>query len=85
VGWGTLLLLVIIVGALREGPGVAFGRLVPAPGASIWGWLNTLSVALALTAWLVALGLFLWSRRPPDDGHAEHQRHEEDEEDQGHD
>jgi hypothetical protein len=62
-GWGTLLLLVTLVGVVSEGPGVALGRLVPSPGASLWTWLNSLSVLLALGAWLVALGLLLRARR----------------------
>ena len=62
-GWGTLLLLVTLVGAVSDGPGVALARLVPLRGASLWAWLNSLSVLLALGAWLVALGLFLRARR----------------------
>jgi len=61
-GWGTLLILVTLAGVVSDGPGVAFGRLVPAPGGSLWAWLNSLSVLLALGAWLVALGLFLRAR-----------------------
>jgi hypothetical protein len=62
-GWGTLLLLVTLAGVLSDGPGVALGRLVPSPGASLWTWLNSLSVLLALGAWLVALGLVRRARR----------------------
>jgi hypothetical protein len=62
-GWGTFLLLVTLPGVLTEGPGVALGRLVPSGGAPLWTWLNSLSVLLALGAWLVALGLFLRARR----------------------
>jgi hypothetical protein len=62
-GWGTLLLLVTLAGTLSDGPGVAFGRLVPSSDASLWAWLNSLSVLLALGAWLVALGLVLRARR----------------------
>jgi hypothetical protein len=61
-GWGTLLLLLTLVATVSDGPGVAWGRLVPSPGASLWAWLNSLSVLLALGAWLVALGLFLRAR-----------------------
>jgi ABC-type Na+ efflux pump permease subunit len=62
-GWGTLLILVTLVGTVSDGPGVAFARLVPVPGAGLWAWLNSLSVLLALGVWSVALGLFLRSRR----------------------
>ena len=61
-GWGTLLLLITLVATVSDGPGVALGRLVPSRGASLWAWLNSLSVLLALGAWLVALGLFLRAR-----------------------
>ena len=59
VGWGSFLLLVTLAGVVSEGPGVALGRLVPSPGASLWAWLNSLSVLLAVGVWLVALGLWL--------------------------
>jgi hypothetical protein len=62
-GWGTLLILVTLAGAVSEGPGVAFGRLVPPRGASLWAWLNSVSVLLALGAWMVGLGLFVRARR----------------------
>lgn len=62
VGWGTLLLLATVAGAVRDGPGVAILRLLPTGGTSLWGWLNGFSAALALTAWAIALGLLLWGR-----------------------
>ena len=62
VGWGTLLLVSTVLGAFSEGPGVAFARLVPARGASLWAWLNGLSALLALVAGSMALGLFIWGR-----------------------
>lgn len=62
VGWGTLLLLATAAGALSDGPDVALARLVPSRGAPLLGWLNGISAAFALTAWLMALGLFVWSR-----------------------
>ena len=62
-GWGTLLILVTLAGMVSDGPGVAFARLVPSPGAGLWAWLNSLSVLLALGAGVVALGLFLRARR----------------------
>jgi hypothetical protein len=62
-GWGTLLLLVTFVAAVSEGPGVALGRLVPSPGASLWAWLNGLSALMALGVWLLGLGLVLRARR----------------------
>ncbi len=64
VGWGTLLLLATAAGALSDGPGVALARLVPSRGAPLLDWLNGLSAAFALAAWLMALGLFVWSRWP---------------------
>jgi hypothetical protein len=66
VGWGTLLLLATTAGALRDGPGVAFARLLPSDGASLWAWLNGLTASLALLAWLMVLGLVIrnrWERR----------------------
>jgi hypothetical protein len=33
---------------VREGPAAAFARLVPARGASPWGWLALVSMVLAL-------------------------------------
>jgi hypothetical protein len=65
-GWGSFLLLLTAWGALRDGPGVALARLVPGPDGSFWAWLNSLSVLLALAAWLVAAGLLVWSRLPSD-------------------
>ena len=70
-GWGTLLLLVTAAGVLADGPGVALGRLVPGPGASLWAWINTLSAGLALAVWLVAGGLLVWERRAPTEPPAE--------------
>lgn len=67
-GWGTLLLLATLFGILSDGPGVALARLAPPPGASLWGWLNALSVLFALAAWLIAAGLFVWSRWPSEEG-----------------
>lgn len=61
-GWGTLLILVTLAGAVSDGPGVALDRLVPSRGASLWAWMNSFSVLLALGASLVALGLFLRAR-----------------------
>ena len=67
-GWGTLLLLVTLAGVMSEGPGVALARLVPSRDVSLWAWLNSLSVLLALGAWLVALGLVLRARRSAVEG-----------------
>ncbi len=61
-GWGTLLLLATLIGALSDGPGVALARLAPPPGASFWGWLNAISALFALVTWLIAAGLFVWGR-----------------------
>jgi amino acid permease len=68
--WGTLLLLVAAVDVVGSGAR-AFRQLLPAHGASLWAWLNAVSVALALAVWLAAL-LSAWTRRrgesepPPD-------------------
>ena len=64
-GWGTLLLLATLAGVVSDGPGVALARLVPSRGASLWTWLNSLSVVLAVGAWLVAGGFFFRARRSP--------------------
>jgi hypothetical protein len=67
MGWGTLLLLASAAGALRDGPRAALGRLLPAPGAGPWAWLNGLTAAIATVAWLIAAGLVMaarWPRRP---------------------
>ncbi len=63
VAWGGLLLLVTLGHVAREGPGTALARLVPPSGASAWAWVNTLSVALAVTTGLVAGGLVVSNRR----------------------
>lgn len=61
--WGGLLLLVTLGHVAQEGPGTALARLVPPSGASAWAWVNTLSVALAVTFGLAAGVLVAWSRR----------------------
>ena len=60
--WGALLFVLTLVGAVGEGPGPAFARLLPARGASVWAWLNALSVGLAVVVGLVGAG-FAWTRR----------------------
>jgi len=60
--WGALLLLLTLVGAVSEGPGQALARLRPAAGASLWAWLNTLSVGLAVAVGLVG-GAVAWVGR----------------------
>jgi hypothetical protein len=62
VAWGALLALVTLLDAVGEGPGPALARLLPAAGASVWAWLNALSVMLAFAVGLVGAGL-AWSRR----------------------
>jgi hypothetical protein len=62
VVWGSLLLLLTGWGSLSEGLRPALGRLLPAPGAAFWAWLNAVSAALALAAWVAAALLLLWSR-----------------------
>ena len=63
VGWGALLLVSALANAIGEGPKPALARLLPARGASVWGWLSALSVLLALGAGLVAAALTLSSFR----------------------
>jgi len=62
VAWGALLLLLTLVGAVGEGPGPALARLLPAAGASVWAWLNALSVGLAVAVGRVVGGI-TWTRR----------------------
>jgi hypothetical protein len=62
VAWGALLAVLTLVGAVGEGPRPALARLLPARGASVWAWLNALSVMLALAVGLFGAGI-AWSRR----------------------
>jgi len=71
VGWGTLLLLATVVGLVRDGPGTAFGRLLPGPDSGPWGYLNSASAALALAAWFVLAGLWIQARRETDSDHTD--------------
>lgn len=64
VAWGSLLLLVTLHNAVRDGVGLALAQLVPARAASAWAWLNALSALLALGVWLVGSGVY-WARRSP--------------------
>ena len=57
VGWGVLLVASAVANAFTEGGGSAFSRLLPARGASIWGWLGPFSVLLALGAVLAVAAL----------------------------
>ena len=59
--WGALLLLSAIADSFSEGTR-AFVRLVPARGASVWGWLAGLCVVLALGVGLLG-GAFLATKR----------------------
>ena len=68
LGWGTLLLLASVPGAWHDGVGVAIDRLLPPPGASLWAWLNALSVLLASAAWVMAAGYAAWTVWPTDGG-----------------
>jgi len=60
--WGALLFVLTLVDAVGGGPGPALARLLPARGASVWAWLNALSVGLAVAVGLVGAGL-AWTRR----------------------
>ena len=62
VAWGALLLLLTFFDAVGEGPRLALARLLPAVGASVWSWLNALSVGLAAAVGLVVAGI-TWTRR----------------------
>jgi hypothetical protein len=68
VGWGTLLLFASVAGALKEGPAVALGRLLPGSGSGPWGWLNGASVALAVAGWLLLAGLLVLNRMGREEG-----------------
>jgi hypothetical protein len=63
VVWGGLLLATALVDVASEGVRPALARLVPPQGASLWAWLNALSVGLAVAVGLLALGLAVSSRR----------------------
>jgi hypothetical protein len=63
VAWGALLALVTLVDAVREGPGPPLARLLPAAGASVWAWLNALSVGLAVAVGVLVGGYVAWTRR----------------------
>ena len=60
--WGALLVLLTLVAAVGDGPGPALARILPARGASLWAWVNALSVGLALAVALVGAGV-AWTRR----------------------
>jgi hypothetical protein len=64
VAWGALLFLLTLVDAVSEGLRPALARLLPVRGASVWAWLNALSVGLAVAVGLVGAGL-AWTRRGP--------------------
>jgi hypothetical protein len=63
VFWGTLLALMAGVEALGEGVPSVWGRLWPARGASLWAWLNLVSVVLAGATWGAIAVLVVLSRR----------------------
>jgi hypothetical protein len=63
LGWGHLVLAATLFNAVGEGPGAACERLLPAPGASLWTWLNDLAAVLAVAFWAVAATGSLWARR----------------------
>jgi hypothetical protein len=57
-----LLLVSARAGSWSEGPATALSRLLPARGASIWGWLGPLSVLLALAVGFSAATLVVVRR-----------------------
>jgi len=59
--WGALLLASAVTDSFSEGS-TAFARLVPARGATVWGWLTGLCVALALGVAILG-GAFLATKR----------------------
>jgi hypothetical protein len=64
VAWGGLLLLLALFEAASEGVRPVLARVLPARGASVWAWINALSVALSLCVGLVLAGLGVaWRRR----------------------
>jgi hypothetical protein len=63
VAWGGLLLLGALGQAVSDGLRPALARLLPAPGTSPWGWLNSLSAGLALAVGIAAAGLLVWRWR----------------------
>ena len=63
VAWGALLSLLALVDAAGEGLRPVLARLLPTRGASIWTWLNALSVALAVAVGVLAGGYLAWTRR----------------------
>jgi len=63
VTWGALLLLLTVVDVIAEGLKPALARLLPARGASVWAWLNALSVGLAVSIGLLVGGTLAWTRR----------------------
>lgn len=56
--WGTLLVGSALVDLPADGAGAVARRLLPAQGASVWAWLNALTVPLAILVWLL-LGVLL--------------------------
>ena len=62
VVWGGLLLLVSLGHAASEGVRPALALLLPSPGTSAWGWLNSLSAGLALAVGVVMVGVWVWGR-----------------------
>ncbi len=63
VAWGALLLLLALVDAAGEGLSPVLARLLPTRGASVWTWLNALSVAFSVAVGVLAGGYLAWTRR----------------------
>lgn len=60
--WGTLLLGAALVDLPAEGVGAVAQRLLPAPGAPVWAWLNALTIPLAVLVWLLVGALLVRGR-----------------------
>lgn len=61
--WGSLLLLTAAVNAFGEGVRPVVLRLLPAPGCSLWAWVNAGCAALALVVWALVAAAFALRRR----------------------
>lgn len=61
--WGTLLIGAALFDLPEEGAAAVVRRLLPEHGASLWAWVNALTVPLAAVVWLLVIGVQLRNRR----------------------